>query len=185
MTYYIYHNVWGIGRIREAYSAFRLMTSNRSDWLLIYLLICLCFCVCDNTTKDVKPLSLLSVSNILSKQPSKKIPVYQVTQKFIWLANPMVQSPPWAADETWASQKIPRFLYLQYLTTSPYPDPDESTPRPPLRKSVTPLILKQFVPARVLRTFFRKIHFSVILPHMARHPQCPNLNLTPGIPWEV
>lgn len=85
------------------------------------------------------------------------------------------------------SRNSPLFFFLQGLTTSLCPEPYDSTRRPPIRKSVTFLILKQFDPSYSLRKFFyRKVHSSVILLRMAWLSQClPNLQLTPGIPWET
>jgi len=178
MTYYIYHNLWGI----KANSAFLLTTSNHGDWLLIYLFVYV-LCLCVITTKDFKPLSLLSVINFCINICLKRIPVYLVTRKFIWLAN---VKEPWTANESWASQ-IPHFFFLQGLTTSPCPEPYDSTWRPPIWKSVTFLILKQFGPSDFLRNFFfRKLHFNVILLRMAWLSQCrPNLKLNSRIPWEA
>lgn len=93
----------------------------------------------------------------------------------------------WIMSQSRNSPLFLFFFFSQGLTTSSYPEPYVSTRRPPIWKSVTFLILKQFDPFHVLMNFFyRKIHFSVILLRMAWLSQCrPNLHLTPGFPWDV
>jgi hypothetical protein len=179
MTYYIYHNLWGI----KANSAFLLTTSNHGDWLLIYLFVYV-LCLCVITTKDFKPLSLLSVINFC-------INICRRESLFILLNE---NSSDWLTSRSHEQlmnhgpvKKFPTIFFLQGLTTSPCPEPYDSTWRPPIWKSVTFLILKQFGPSDFLRNFFyRKLHFNVILLRMAWLSQCrPNLKLNSRIPWEA